>query len=186
MAKKNVSTKIQKIIKDNQGIRLDIGCGGNKQEGFVGMDIRAMKGVDIVQDLEKFPWGLPNDCVTVAIASHVVEHINPAGGTFIRFLNEVWRILKPGAEFMIAAPYYSSPGFAQDPTHCNMVSEVTWEYFDPLAPITKGQLYHIYSPLPWKIKVNTWSNNGNLECVLVKRLIDKSYGVSEEFLKNIK
>ena len=175
MVKKNVNNKIKKIIEENQGIRLDIGCGENKMEGFVGMDIRPMNGVDIVQDLEKFPWSLPNDCVTVAVASHVVEHINPAGGIFLKFMDEVWRVLKPDAEFMIAAPYYSSPGFAQDPTHCNMVSEITWEYFDPLAPVTKGQLYKIYKPKPWKIKYNTWSNNGNLECVLIKRREDKSY-----------
>lgn len=183
MVKKNVNNTIKELIKEKSGIRLDIGCGENKQTGFVGMDIRKMPGVDIVQNLEKFPWSLPDECVTVAIASHVVEHINPAGGTFINFLNEVWRILKPDAEFMISAPYAGSPGYWQDPTHCNPCSEVTWEYFDPLAPVTKGSLYQIYKPLPWKIKLNTWNSNGNIEVILIKRRIDKNYKVDEEFLK---
>jgi len=175
MVKKNVSTKNKKIIEDKKGIRLDIGCGGNKMPGFVGIDIRKMEGVDIVQDLEQFPWDLPDNCADVAVASHVVEHINPARGTFLKFMDEVWRILKPDCEFMIAAPYAGSPGYWQDPTHINPCNEITWEYFDPLAPITGGQLYRIYTPKPWKIKVNTWSNNGNIEVVLIKRREDPSY-----------
>ena len=34
-------------------IRLDVGCGSNKQHGYVGMDIRKIKGVDIVHDAER-------------------------------------------------------------------------------------------------------------------------------------
>ncbi len=37
-----------KKLKNKAGILLDIGCGGNKQKGFVGMDKRKLKGVDII------------------------------------------------------------------------------------------------------------------------------------------
>ena len=38
-------------MKDSKfGIQLDIGCGSNKQKGFVGMDKRDIAGVDIVHD----------------------------------------------------------------------------------------------------------------------------------------
>jgi len=176
MNKKKIkqSRKTGDILKDNNlGIKLDIGCGANKQPGFVGIDIRKELGVDIVQDLEKFPWPLPDKCASLAIASHVVEHIDPHGFTFINFMNEVWRVLKPGAQFMIAAPYAGSTGYFQDPTHCNPVNEVTWAYFDPLD---RSGLYNIYRPKPWRIVTNLWNVNGNIEVVLEKRLIDKSYG----------
>ncbi len=119
VSKRYVDPMIIEILKKNQqGIRLDVGCGANKQLGFVGMDYRKEPGVDIVHDLEKFPWPLPNECASLVMASHVVEHINPHGGVFIAFMNEVWRILKPDGEFLIAAPYATSQGMFRDPTHC--------------------------------------------------------------------
>ena len=165
---------VEKILKENNlGIKLDIGCGANKQPGFVGMDIRPEAGVDIVQDLEKFPWPLPDNSVSFATCSHVMEHINPAQFGFIDFMNEIWRVMKPGAELATAYPYAGSPGFWQDPTHVNGITEVTWAYFDPLD--TSG-LYHIHKPKPWKIKFSSWNPSGNMEVLLEKRLIDKSYG----------
>ena len=176
MAKKTIDPKIKTILKkNNQGIKVDIGCGGNKQPGFVGLDYRKLPGVDIVQDLEKFPWSLPDECASLVVASHVVEHINPAHGIFMKFMDEVWRILKPGGEFMIAAPYAGSPGYWQDPTHVNPCSEMTWEYFDPKGGgLTKGELYTIYKPKPWFLKINTWHATGNLEVVMAKRPITKT------------
>lgn len=151
----------------NQGVKLDIGCGANKQgKDWIGLDYRKLPGVDIIQDLEKFPWPLPDNCATLAVASHVVEHINPAGGAFIKFMDEVWRVLKEGGEFIIGAPYAGSSGYFQDPTHVNPCNEMTWSYFDPKCP---SNLYYIYKPKPWKIKINAFSMNGNLEVVLIKR-----------------
>lgn len=67
------------IVRKNSGIRLDIGCGGNKQEGFVGIDARNLPGVDIVHNVLKFPWPLESETVLVAVASHLLEHILPSG-----------------------------------------------------------------------------------------------------------
>lgn len=177
MGNKNGTSKaILALIKKHQGIKLDIGGGEHPQPGFVNMDIRPSEHVHIVQDLEKFPWPLPDESVVVATASHVLEHINPANFIFVNFMNEVWRIMKPGARFAVAVPYAGSPGYWQDPTHCNGINEVTFHYFDPLS---RTGLYGIYRPKPWKIVEGalTWSANGNLEVILEKRRIDKSYNV---------
>jgi hypothetical protein len=50
----------------------------------------------------------------------------------------------------------------------------------------QGQLYHIYSPLPWRIKINTWHSTGNIEVVLVKRDIIPEYNVDPDYLKELK
>ena len=165
------------LKRQNQGIKLDIGCGENKQEGFVGMDIRPGAGVDIVQDLETFPWPLPDESVSLAVSSHVLEHINPHKFVFMNLMNEVWRILKPGGRFAIAVPYAGSPGYWQDPTHVNGINENTFHYFDPLS---RTGLYGIYRPKPWKIVDGTltWNVAGNLEVILEKRKIDRSYRVA--------
>lgn len=174
MNKKKISPKIISLLKQNeQGIKLDLACGANKQPGFVGIDIRELPGVDIVHDLEKVPWPLPNECANLAMASHLVEHINPHGGVFLRFMDECWRVLKYNGQFVISTPYAGSPGFWQDPTHCNGCNEMTWAYFDPIE--AGGHLYKIYKPKPWKILSCTWSAIGNMEIILEKRKEDKSY-----------
>jgi len=163
---------ITAIIEQNSGIRLDIGCGASKQEGFIGLDVRDLPGVDIVHDVEEYPWPLPDECVLLAVCSHLVEHINPARFGFIRFMDELWRIMKPGGEIAIATPHGSSQGYLQDPTHCNAINETTWAYFDPLENRTGGQLYSIYQPKPWRIKFLNWSPAANIEVILVKRALD--------------
>lgn len=160
-------------LKDKTGIRLDIGCGKDKQgPEWVGIDYRQYGDVDIVWDLEKTPWPLKDESVLVAAASHVLEHINPHKGIFINVMDEIWRVLKPGGQLAFVVPYAGSPGYWQDPTHCNGISEVTVYYFDPLH---ESNLYQKYTPKPWKIELLTYKPECNLECVLTKRKLDKRY-----------
>ncbi len=190
LTKKEKSVKeIKEMISGKKAIKVDIGCGAHKQgPDWVGIDYRPLKGVDIVQDIEQAPWPLPTGCATIAVASHVVEHINPHGGVFIDFMNEVWRILKDGGEFLISTPYAGSPGYWWDPTHVNPLSEMTMEYFDPKGTLTQGGFYGIYAPLPWQVKPGTltWNDTGNLEVVLVKRPIKDEYHVDQYYLDVLK
>ena len=182
-----ISKKIKDKIKKKSVRMVDIGCGNNKQgPDWFGIDYRPLPTVDLVQDLEKFPWGVPSETFNTAVANHVVEHINPSHGIFISFMNEVWRILKTGGEFLISAPYATSLGMFRDPTHLNFITEETFTYFDPDDLWYKGGLYRIYAPLPWQIKINTWHSQGNLEVVLVKRPILPIFNVDKEYLKILK
>lgn len=168
---------IDKLLKDKSGIRLDIGCGANKNQGFVGIDMLPLKGVDIVHDLETFPWPLPDECVLTATASHVLEHIQPHKGVFISVMNEIWRVMKPYGQFAFVVPHGESPGFIQDPTHCNPMNETTMHYFDP-DPENNSMgpaLYNFYRPKPWKIVRQYFDQGGNLEVLLEKRPMDKTF-----------
>jgi DNA modification methylase len=109
------------------------------------------------------------------MASHVVEHVNPAKFGFINWMNEAWRVLKVEGQLALSMPYATSPGMYQDPTHINFCNEITWAYFDPLEPNTQGYLYKIYRPKPWKIIHLSWDCAGNMEVLLEKRREDKSY-----------
>lgn len=169
---------IEKLLaakRQRRGVQIDLGCGDQTPPDFVGIDIRPGELVDIVWDLEEYPWPLPDQCAELLISSHLVEHINPAKGGFLRFMDEAWRILLPDGIFMIACPYAGSAGYWQDPTHVNGITERTWAYFDPLEPNTNGQLYSIYRPKPWKILKNVWEAGGNLEIALQKRGEDYSH-----------
>lgn len=160
---------IDKLLKEKSGIRLDIGGGNNPNPGFVNIDILPLPKVDIVWDLEETPWPLPDECVITATASHVLEHINPHKGVFIKVMDEIWRVLKPGGQFAFVVPHAASHGYQQDPTHCNMLNETTCHYFDPLSPTG---LYNFYRPKPWKIEKQYFNPNTNLEVLLTKRPLD--------------
>ena len=153
-------------MKDSKfGIQLDIGCGSNKQKGFVGMDKRDIAGVDIVHDLEVFPYPIKSESCLIIIGSHIVEHIKP--WLMLKFMDELWRILKFDGKLLLSMPYGISDGFVQDPTHCNPCNVATWQYFDP-----RFELYKIYKPLPWTIEKGfpVWQANGNMEVILIKNL----------------
>ena len=154
-------------------IMLDIGSGPEPNKGFVGMDIQEYNDPDIVtHNWDNFPWPFEDESVLTAVGSHVVEHVNPVNGHFIDWMNEVWRIVQPNGQFAFVTPYGSSPGYLQDPTHCNPCNESTWFYFDPLH---ESGFYKFYEPAPWEIEVNAFQREGNMEVVLRKRLDDVSY-----------
>ena len=123
----NGRADVNELVKQRQGISLDIGCGRHKIPGanVVGMDFQALPGVDVVHNWNVRPWPFPDECATFAHASHVIEHVNPADFGFIHWMNEVWRILRPGAQFKLVYPNGSSPRYVQDPTHCNPCNQVT-------------------------------------------------------------
>ena len=53
----------------------------------------------------------------------------PSDG-LILFMDEVYRILKPGGTATFATPYYQGGILWQDPTHRRGITELTYKYFD--------------------------------------------------------
>jgi SAM-dependent methyltransferase len=197
-----MTSAIKKLLAKHNPAKLDIGCGQNKNPGFIGMDYEAYPGVDIVHNVEVFPWPLPDNSIDIAVTSHLLEHLNPHSGDpgvynllrllldkkvitqkevdkyigemnpgprFLRFMDEVWRVLKPGCQFASVFPYAGSPGFYQDPTHINNINNMTFWYFDPEVPQVQNTLYSFYKPKPWKIVRQLGQKGGNLEVILEKR-----------------
>ena len=162
MTRKRVSKQLRALFERNKGIKLDVGCGDNKQPGFIGMDYRATKNADIVHNCEDVPYPIPDETCMVILASHLVEHLKP--WLMVDVMNEWWRIAKVGGQLWISTPYAGSFGFWQDPTHTKGWNEATPTYFDPVH-----FLYNIYKPKPWKIVQNNWVQTGNMELILEKR-----------------
>lgn len=161
-----VVVKLDKqLIKERRVFKLDIGAGDNKQPDYVGMDIRATKNAQIVWDCEVTPYPFPDEICQSVLMSHLMEHLNPK--YVVDIMNEIWRIMKPGGQLLLAMPYPLSHGFYQDPTHIKSWNETTATYFDP-----QHFLYNIYKPKPWKIIHNVFFTYGNMEIVLEKRPLE--------------
>jgi predicted O-methyltransferase YrrM len=150
------------VKKLKSGILLDVGARDRKESNFTGIDYRHREGVDIVHDLESFPYPFADDsCLTIK-AAHVIEHIKP-WLTFDWF-NEMWRLLTPGGQLVVSAPFANSQGFFSDPTHITYINEATFQHLDPTYP-----MYKQYEPKPWKIEYASWQWGGNIEAILRKR-----------------
>ncbi len=104
--------------------RLDLGCGTNKPDNFIGVDIYPGSGVDIVADLNtKFPF--EDNSVDEVRAHDVIEHLPDKMHT----MNEIWRICKPGAVVDIRVPSTDGRGAFQDPTHVSFWNINSFLYY---------------------------------------------------------
>jgi predicted SAM-dependent methyltransferase len=133
--------------------KIDLACGDSKKEGYFGIDTAAIDGVDCVHDLNVFPWPLEDNSVEDIYCNHYVEHIphddwqsvlkesssfqefkekalkDPKDG-LIKFMNEVYRILKPDGKIIITVPHLQSTRAFWDPTHVRFLHDVSFYYFN--------------------------------------------------------
>lgn len=139
----------KEILSENELIYLDFGCGKNKHQEdgkkFIGVDSINFPEVDLVLDLtakeksiqnadfsvthtyKKWPW--ENDSVQEIFCSHFLEHLEPKER--VHFVNECYRILKPGAQARIIVPHWASERAMGDLTHsAHPVSEMWFYYLD--------------------------------------------------------
>jgi len=130
---------VKKKLSAYKGFHLDVACGDNKQRGFIGIDKRKTACVDIVHDLEKFPWPLETGSVSRVVISHFWEHIKP--WLTLDFMAELHRVCLDEAQVFISGPYGHEFRFIQDPTHCNPSNEATFLYWD-----NKHALWNVYKP----------------------------------------
>lgn len=111
----------------NSKIRINLGSGGQKVEGFLGMDIRNLPGVDIVRDILR---GLPfaDETVDEIYSENFLEHIPQAEVIWV--MNEMWRVLKPGGISRHIIPLVGTDNDWQDPSHLSRWGIETFRYFD--------------------------------------------------------
>ncbi|GAB4218263.1 MAG: methyltransferase domain-containing protein [Synechococcales cyanobacterium] len=107
-------------------IKLDVGCGDQKRPGYLGMDIVALPGVDILHDMNVTPWPLEADSVSEVVFDDVLEHSK----NFLGILSELYRVCHNQATIKVSAPHFSSDSMYCDPTHTTFFSSRTFNYFD--------------------------------------------------------
>lgn len=113
-------------------IRIDLGAGKNKKEGFIGVDSISFEGVDVVCNVGKDRWPWDDSSVDEAHCSHLLEHLTNLDGKWerIHFFNELYRVLKPGAKCQLVIPHWCSNRYYGDPTHKEPFSEMGFYYLD--------------------------------------------------------
>jgi SAM-dependent methyltransferase len=111
-------------------MKLHLGCGRTRLPEYVNVDAVAGPSVDLVLNFDAcgpggagFPY--PDDSVEESFGSHLIEHLrNP-----LPFMQELWRVTRPGGMATFLCPYGSSDDAFEDPTHVRQFFLHSWGYF---------------------------------------------------------
>ena len=105
-------------------MRLNLGCGTDILPGYINLDIAPLQGVDVVHDLNNMPLPFADCIFDEIIAFDVIKHIQ-----FTQIMQEIYRIMTPGATLRIRIPHFTSAINYVDPTHKNHFSVQTFDFF---------------------------------------------------------
>lgn len=108
-------------------MKFDIGCGRSKRDGFIGVDVLGVGGVDINHDLNMFPYPIEESSATEIVLDNVLEHLDRP----LAIIEEIYRICKDDAIVTVMVPYFRSFYSAIDPTHKRFFGIYSLSYFDP-------------------------------------------------------
>ncbi len=105
--------------------KLNIGCGNDVKEGYINLDNKKLKGIDVVHDLNKTPYPFSSGTFDEIYASHVLEHLEDLS----KVMKELHRIIKKGGCLIIRVPHFTNSGAFADPTHRHFFGFRTFDYF---------------------------------------------------------
>lgn len=118
-------------------ISIDLGCGSRKRNPFnassvIGIDVQTTTKSDIQLDLSLNSLPFSDSTIGFASAYDFLEHVprfaiinNRSSSPLINLLNEIYRVLKPGALFYYKFPAYPALQAFSDPTHVSYFTEDT-------------------------------------------------------------
>ena len=134
---------------------LDLGCGARPRNPYgrsrlSGIDIRPLpeaEGFEYrVANLVVQPIPHADDSFGSVSAFDFIEHVPrllaTADGTgtifpFVRLMQEVWRVLAPGGLFYALTPAWPYADAFVNPTHVNIITDQTHEYFCGAEPLAR-------------------------------------------------
>lgn len=107
-------------------MKLNLGCGKKKLNGYVNIDIQYRVQPDLVVDISK---GLPfaNNSTQEVTAFDFLEHVERDDVIFV--MNEIHRVLVSNGLLRIRVPSTDGRGAFQDPTHRSYWNENSFKYY---------------------------------------------------------
>jgi hypothetical protein len=115
----------QDITENN--MKLNIGCGFNKLDGYINVDQFPECNPDVLWNLEETPWPFEESSVDELVAHHVLEHLGQETKVFFAIIKELYRLMRHDGIMRITVPHPYHPTFLSDPTHVRAYTGNTFE-----------------------------------------------------------
>lgn len=121
-------------------LRVNVGCGNEPMEGFINVDTRLCRGVQLIADVRQLPF-CPGSVDTL-VASSLLEHFSDP----YEVLTEIHRVLAPTGKVLIRVPSPWSFLAHLDPTHRFVADLRLWRqilsnYFETVKVYPEGVRY---------------------------------------------
>jgi SAM-dependent methyltransferase len=118
--------------------KINLGAGTDIRKNFINHDIAQLEGIDIVHDLNVYPWPWQDNSIDEFLALDVLEHLND----FLKNMEEIHRILKVDIKIFLKVPYWNASSAYIDPTHKRGFHELTFDFLDPSKEYCKQRPYY--------------------------------------------
>ena len=103
-------------------MKLNLGCGYGKLDGWLNVDKAAACTPDQVVDLEQTPWPFADNSADEVLLSHVLEHLGADPQVFFAIVKELYRVCRHGAQVRIHVPHPRHDDFINDPAHVRAIT----------------------------------------------------------------
>jgi len=96
-----------------EALSLNLGSGERPKGGYVNVDVNPnAPGVDLVFDLNNYPWPFDSDSVDEVAMNHCLEHLIDRN----RAMKEIYRILRKNGVARFSVPHFTWQFAYADPT----------------------------------------------------------------------
>ncbi len=147
--------KIEKIDIESAP-RINLGCGRDYKNFFYNLDSDTDVRADIYWNLNEYPYPFEDNSALIIHAENVMEHLDKPQ----KFIEECYRVLRPGGKILIQVPIYGTwaaahinhPYAGFSPYSFKILEQERWAWeFKCRYKITKMK---VTTPFSWKIKMN--------------------------------
>jgi len=146
--------------------KLQLGAGKRAFPDFLNVDIAKERGIDIIHNLDIYPYPFKDGQFEYIHAEDIIEHLDSTTD----FMAECWRILKKGGKLWIRTNDADFPGPSwRDPTHKHAYEFETFDYWckGTFYGDNYGSFYPCIKPFPFKM-VEKRKHNFGIEVLMQK------------------
>lgn len=108
-------------------MKLNLGCGFDKREGWLNVDNFAACEPDQLLEIEATPWALEDNSFDHILMKHVLEHVGAQFEVFAAVMRELYRVAEPNGLIEIHVPHVRHDTFWSDPTHVRAFTPLTFQ-----------------------------------------------------------
>ena len=94
--------KTDELLKNRQNIKLHLGCGKVRLDGYINIDLRQTSATDLECDISRLPF--PDETIESIATYHVIEHL--PRHDVPKALKEWYRVLSGGGKLIIECPNF--------------------------------------------------------------------------------